>query len=203
MNIYLKNITKQYEDKPVLNQLNLEMADGKITCIMGPSGIGKTTLLHIIMGLVKPDSGKVEGTKDKKITAVFQENRLCEEIGAVKNVKMVCDKKVTEHMIKKEFNEVGLQDYDNKKTLELSGGMKRRVAIVRAVMAESDIIIMDEPFKGLDEKLKEQVINYIKHKTKGKTLIIVTHNKDEVKALSADLIILEKDSLGISAAYCE
>ncbi len=70
--------------------------------------------------------------------------------------------------------------------------MKRRVAIVRAVLAESDIIIMDEPFKGLDEKLKEQVINYVKNKTKGKTVIVVTHNKEEVEALSAELVILNR-----------
>ncbi len=190
MNLYLRNITKQYEGNLVLNQLNLEFKEGKITCIMGPSGIGKTTLINIIMGLVKPDYGKIEGTEGRKISVVFQENRLCEGIGAVENVKMVCDKKVSELKIKQEFEEVGLLDYENKRTLELSGGMRRRVALVRAVMAESDIIIMDEPFKGLDEKLKGQVINYMKRKTRGKTLIIVTHNKEEVEALSADLIVL-------------
>ncbi|QHQ60382.1 ATP-binding cassette domain-containing protein [Anaerocolumna sedimenticola] len=188
--IYIKNLTKQYEGTPVLNQLNLEIKEGKITCIMGPSGIGKTTLINILMGLVKADSGVVDGLDGKKFAAVFQENRLCEEIGAILNVKMVCDKKVTESRIKKELESVGLIDYEKKKVNELSGGMKRRVAIVRAVMANSDIIIMDEPFKGLDDKLKIQVINYIKQKTGGKTLIVITHNKEEVEAFSADLIEL-------------
>ncbi len=191
MNICLKNITKKYEDTLGLNQVSLEFAEGETACIMGPSGIGKTTLINIIMGLVKADSGTLTGLEGKKIAAVFQENRLCEEIDAVHNVKLVCNKNVTELQIKEEFKEVGLLEYENKKTRELSGGMKRRVAIVRAVMAESDIIIMDEPFKGLDEKLKEQVINYIRRKTRGKTVIVVTHNKEEVDALSARLILLE------------
>ncbi|MGB8455471.1 MAG: ATP-binding cassette domain-containing protein [Anaerocolumna sp.] len=192
MNICLRNITKQYEDTLVLNQVNLEIKEGKITCIMGPSGIGKTTLIHIIMGVVKADSGILEGLKDKRITAVFQEDRLCEGVGAIHNVKMVCDKKVSELQIKQDFNEVGLLDYENKKIRDLSGGMKRRVAMVRAVMAESDIIIMDEPFKGLDDKLKEQVIHYIKRKTKDRTLIVVTHNREEVEALGGELIVLGK-----------
>ena len=186
MNINLRNITKQYETIPVLNQLYLEIKEGKTTCIMGPSGVGKTTLIHILMGLVQADSGVIEGVEGRRFAAVFQENRLCEEIGAVLNIKMVCDKKVTEAQIKKELEAVGLLDYEKKKVNELSGGMKRRVAIVRAVMADSDIIIMDEPFKGLDDKLKGQVIDYIKRKTIGKTLVVITHNKEEVEALSAD-----------------
>lgn len=192
LNICLKNITKQYDNTYVLNHVNLEFGEGKITCIMGPSGGGKTTLVNIIMGFVKPDSGIINGLEDKRIAAVFQEDRLCEGIGAVQNVKMVCDKKVSEHQIKKDFSEVGLSDYENKKVRDLSGGMKRRVAIVRAVMAQSDIIIMDEPFKGLDDKVRQHVIDYIKQKTKGKTLIVITHNKEDVEALSGELIILDK-----------
>ncbi|WMJ85299.1 ATP-binding cassette domain-containing protein [Anaerocolumna sp. MB42-C2] len=187
--INVRNLTKKYDGIPVLNQLNLEIKEGNITCIMGPSGIGKTTLINILMGLVKADSGVIEGVAGKKFAAVFQENRLCEEISAILNIKMVCNKKVTESQIKNELESVGLTDYE-KKVNELSGGMKRRVAIVRAVMANSDIIIMDEPFKGLDNKLKNQVIDYVRQKTKGKTLIVITHNKEEVEALFADLISL-------------
>jgi NitT/TauT family transport system ATP-binding protein len=190
MSIQLINITKKYENLTVLEHVNLEIAENKITCIMGPSGCGKTTLLHILLGLIKEDSGRIVGLSDKKITAVFQENRLCEGIHAIKNVQMVCDKHITVDMIKKEFNDVGLLDYENKPVANLSGGMKRRVAIVRAIIPKSNVIIMDEPFKGLNLELKEQVIEYVKQKTIGKTVIIVTHDDYEVEALSADLIRL-------------
>ena len=190
MNIQLKDISKSYNNTVVLNKLDIEIKKHQITCIMGPSGVGKTTLIYIILGLVEADSGSIVGLSGKKFAAVFQENRLCEGINAIKNVQLVCEKTITDFQIKEEFRKVLLSEYDNKPVSELSGGMKRRVAIVRALLSESDIIIMDEPFKGLDEELKIQVINYIKYKTKGKTVIIITHDKEEVDALSAELINL-------------
>lgn len=193
MNIILRNLSKQYNNIPVLNQLNLEIMEGRVSCIMGPSGKGKTTLLHLLMGLVKPDSGRIDGIKGKKFAAVFQEDRLCENVNAIQNIKMVCNRKVTDIYVTEELKEVGLAGYEEKRVSELSGGMKRRVAIVRAVMAESDILIMDEPFKGLDDELKKQVIQYIKDKTAGKTLIVVTHNLEEANALSAKIILLGAD----------
>lgn len=189
MNIKLKNITKSFENKIVLNNINVEIAEHRITCIMGPSGIGKTTLINILMGLVKADVGVVEGLDGRKIAAVFQEDRLCEAIDAIKNVQLVCKKDISTK-IRDEFKLVGLSDYENKPVYVLSGGMKRRVAIVRAIMAESDVIIMDEPFKGLDDESKYKVIDYIKNKTVGKTVIIITHDKEIVSSLSAELICL-------------
>lgn len=191
MNIILKNITKQYNHTFVLEQFNLELAEGKITCLMGPSGSGKTTLLSILMGLVKADSGAVYGLEGKKIASVFQEDRLCEGISALQNVKLVCSRKINDNQIIEELVKVGLKGIESKKVSELSGGMKRRVAVVRAVMAESDLVVMDEPFKGLDETLKSQIIEYVKHKTAGKTVIIVTHERVEAEELSADITLLD------------
>lgn len=190
MNIQLKDISKSYNNTVVLNKIDIEIKEHQITCIMGPSGVGKTTLIYILMGLVEADAGSIAGVSGKKFAAVFEENRLCEGINAIKNVQLVCENTITDLQIKKEFREVGLSEYENKPVAELSGGMKRRVAIVRALLPESDIIIMDEPFKGLDEELKNQVINYVKYKTKGKTVIIITHDKEEVDTLSAKLIML-------------
>jgi NitT/TauT family transport system ATP-binding protein len=190
MSIQLIDVTKKYDNLTVLNHINLEIKENKITCIMGPSGCGKTTLLHILLGLVTKDSGDIKGLNNKIISAVFQENRLCEGFYAIKNVQIVCDRHMTTDMIKNEFMDVGLVDYENKPVSELSGGMKRRVAIVRALIARSDVIIMDEPFKGLNDEIKDQVMGYVKRKTLGKTVIIVTHDKLEVEALSADLIRL-------------
>lgn len=190
MSIELCEITKSFNNKIVLNHLDIKFKDKHITCIMGPSGGGKTTLLHIIMGILKADDGNIKGITGKKITAVFQEDRLCESIDAVNNVLLVCDKKVSAEEVKKEFREVNLTDYEGKPTIELSGGMKRRVAIVRALLPESDIIIMDEPFKGLDEELKIKVIEYVKKKAVGKTVLMVTHDKEEAEALKAEIVSL-------------
>lgn len=188
MNIQLKDVSKQYGNTMVFNKLNIEIKENKITCIMGPSGVGKTTLIHILMGLVKPDLGKIEGLVGKKVTAVFQEDRLCEGMDAIKNVQLVCDSKITKEQIKREFLEVGLYEYEKKAVSELSGGMKRRVAVVRALMPDCEIVIMDEPFSGLDDQNKDQVIEYVKRKTIGKTVIVVTHDKEDVDHLLAELI---------------
>lgn len=190
MSIRFIQITKKYKETIVFQDFSTEFAEHETICIMGSSGGGKTTLLHILMGLVKPDAGKVEGMEGKRMAAVFQENRLCEGLDALKNVQMVCDKKTTPETIEAEFEKVGLKEYKNKPVSALSGGMKRRVAIVRALMAVSDVVIMDEPFKGLDEELKEQVMDYVKVKTQGKTLLVVTHEKTEAEALNAMIINL-------------
>lgn len=190
LNIRLTKVSIGFQSKTVFRHLNLEIAEHRITCIMGPSGVGKTTLIHMIMGLLKPEEGKIEGLEGRKIAAVFQEDRLCEAADAITNVQIVQKNKVSAEIIKAEFAKVGLTDYENKPVSQLSGGMKRRVAIVRALSAESDIIIMDEPLKGLDEALKLQVTNYIKDKVQGKTVIIVTHDKEDITVFDAELITL-------------
>ena len=124
---------------------------------MGPSGIGKTTLAKILMGLTKPDKGRIEGMTGRKLAAVFQEDALIEHWDAVKNIQLVCQGSISREMIQDEFDCIGLKDYNDKPVSQLSGGMRRRVAILRSIMAESDFIIMDEPFKGLDDGLKERL----------------------------------------------
>jgi NitT/TauT family transport system ATP-binding protein len=190
MSILVKDITKYYNNVPVLKGCTLELKEEKITCIMGPSGSGKTTLLRILMGLTQADSGLIEGLNNKRITAVFQEDRLCGYLDSITNIKLVCRKELGIERIQVELKAVGLADIQNKKVSHLSGGMKRRVAIVRAMLADSDIIVMDEPFKGLDEQLKCQVIEYVKQKSMGKTVVIVTHDKKEVEQLEAELVYL-------------
>lgn len=190
MSIIIKDISKSYGNTVVFENLNLKIKHYQITAIMGASGVGKTTLLNILLGLEEPDTGKVEGLEEKKIVAVFQENRLVESLDSIRNVQVVCKKDFSRNELLEEFKQVGLEDTENKPVSELSGGMKRRVAIVRAVFVDADIIVMDEPFKGLDVGLKSKVIKYIKDKTKGKTVIIVTHNLDEVSELGAEKVYL-------------
>lgn len=188
MKIEIEGLKKSYKDKLVFKDLNLTFEVGKITCIMGRSGCGKTTLLNILLNLIKADEGQIKGLEGKLFSAVFQENRLCENFSVIDNIALIMKNPVNRERITYALNEVGLFQEGEKRVSTLSGGMKRRVAIVRAVMARSDVVIMDEPFKGLDEKTRDLVINYIKSNTKGKTVIITTHNLEEIKLLEANLI---------------
>lgn len=191
MEVQLVKINKSFDGMQVLKDVDMTFPEGAITCIMGVSGIGKTTLMNILMGIVKPDSGDILGVRGKRIAAVFQESRLIEHWDAVKNILLVSGKEVTARMVEKHLNEVGLWEYDNKPVRNLSGGMKQRVAIVRAILAESDILIMDEPFQGLDKELKQQAIEYVQNHTKGKTVIFITHEEDEARQLYAGLVLLK------------
>jgi len=198
MDIYVKDLTKSFGGNLVLSRLNITLPEKERTCIMGPSGCGKTTLLNILMGLVPPDEGSVEGVPRLK-SAVFQEDRLCEDFYAVLNVRLVCGKRTDNRQILSHLESIGLNLKDDmaKPVSEFSGGMKRRVAIVRAVMAHSEILFLDEPFKGLDGDTKKLTIDYVKKQTEGKTVIIVTHDTAEVEALDGNLLTpwMDKSSL--------
>lgn len=190
MDIIFNHIVKKYEDKTVLDDITISFLEGKMNCLMGPSGSGKTTVINLIMGLIKPNSGEIIGCNNKKIAAVFQENRLIEHWDACKNITLVCDKSVTKEEVIRELNKVGIVDCEKKAVQDFSGGMKRRVALVRAILAQSDLLIMDEPFKGLDEAMKHQVIEYVKQNVQGKTVIVVTHDKEEASQLEANTVYL-------------
>lgn len=180
--LVLENICKKYGEKTVLQDVSFVFPGGQRTCIMGPSGCGKTTLLRIILGLEIPDSGTMTG-RPGRLSAVFQENRLFEDFSALSNVAAVCSKedkgKIEEHLIA-----LGLGDSLTKPVRTLSGGMKRRVAIARAVLAPGDLMILDEPFTGLDKDTKAVVLEYLKTHTQGRTLILVTHDHAERDALA-------------------
>lgn len=191
MDIIIKNLTKSYHGKLVLDNLNKNIKGNEFNCLMGESGIGKTTLINIIMGLVDKDNGEITGVEGKKISAVFQEDRLCEDFDAVSNIRLVCDKKVSDEEIIQVLQDIQLGDSLNKKVLLFSGGMKRRLAIARAIIAESEIVIMDEPFKGLDMELYKKTILYVKEKLKGKTVIIITHREEECEILGGNIIYIQ------------
>jgi NitT/TauT family transport system ATP-binding protein len=174
----VRNLFKSYGENPVLTGLNAEFPDGEFTALMGASGAGKTTLLRLLMGLERPDSGEIIGVP-QRISAVFQEDRLPENFSAVAAVKMVTGRKVPEAEIIKELNAVGLQGHTDRPVRKLSGGMRRRVAVVRAILADHEAIFLDEALTGLDDGNREAMLDYILRKSKGKTLVAVTHNGDE------------------------
>ncbi len=187
--IKITDLTKQFDGKLVIDHLNAELKPGRVTTIMGTSGCGKTTLAMILMGLVQPDSGKITGLERKKLSAVFQEDRLVDHLSAIDNIKMVLGPHADEREIERQLNLVHLKGaLITKPTAQLSGGQKRRVAIVRAIMAESDFICLDEPFKGLDADTKQWVMEYVKDSIAGKTTLLITHDGAEKEFFEGDYI---------------
>ena len=185
--IVVSGLSKNFDDLVVLKDFDAVFKAGELSCIMGVSGGGKTTLLNILLGLLHQDSGEIYGLP-KKISCVFQEDRLCEDFSAVTNVRIACGMDVDKTEIEAQLKNVGLGDSIYRPVRELSGGMKRRVAIVRALMTPSDLIIMDEPFKGLDDSTKQNVVQFVKRQISGRTAIMVTHDEEEVELMGGSLI---------------
>lgn len=191
MSIELKNITKTFDGKAVLNNFSLNINDCENIAVMGESGSGKTTLLNIIAGLISADYGKVLGLEGKKLAFVFQEDRLAENFTVYRNIKLACGNNVTVKNIEAALVETGLEkEILTAKVSTLSGGMKRRVSIIRALLCDSDILLLDEPTKGLDEQNKRIVTDYILRNSKNKTVIWVTHDEEEAGCVSDRIIVI-------------
>ncbi|SEK45804.1 NitT/TauT family transport system ATP-binding protein [Butyrivibrio sp. ob235] len=184
MTIDLENISKSYGARKVLENFNLEIENDHSYVITGASGSGKTTLIRILLSLEEPDSGRVHLMGDYKYPylnagVVFQENRLCEQFSAVQNVVMV-NKKNSVKVAEEELLRLLPEDAIHKPVSELSGGMKRRVAIVRACAIPSDMLIMDEPFTGLDLDNRIKAIEYIREKQGRNPLLITSHDMESL-----------------------
>ena len=184
-----ENITKRFGEVTVLDGFTHDFEDGAVNVIMGASGCGKSTLLAILMGVMEPDSGAVTGN-DVRLSAVFQEDRLSENLTVLSNIRLVLGKKAGRDMLISELAKVGLSDCADKPARDLSGGMKRRTALLRALLVEYDILFLDEPFKGLDADTKRTVMEYTKRKTAGKTVILVTHDREEAVFFGGEIIEL-------------
>ena len=192
MTVQLKNICKSYDNRQVLNNISMAIPAGKFTCIMGASGIGKTTLLKIILGIIKPDSGSIKASSAIKISTVFQEDRLLESETALRNVLFVTSSsRANTARAEQLLKRAGLEEFMHKKTATLSGGMKRRVCICRALIADYDLLILDEPYKGLDETTKENMIQLILDCVpKTAAALCVTHDTSEAIRLGGHVITL-------------
>ena len=159
--------------RQALRQLSLHLEDGEFATIVGSNGAGKSTLLHLMAGELAPDSGTVEGLAGKRLTAVFQEDRLCENLNPVSNLRLVTPA-LSRTAAAEALAAVGLTDCQRQPARELSGGMRRRVAILRALLAEYDLLFLDEPFKGLDQETKEIVMADTRRRCAGRTVRCVT-----------------------------
>ena len=186
--IIIRNLSKSFGDKRVLEGFNLTVPDGGICCIMGESGCGKSTLIKLIMGIYAPDGGEIAGVPGK-IAAVFQEDRLCEDFSALTNVRITAARGVTSARISEEFRALGLEGNEKTPARQLSGGMRRRVALIRAFMTDAPLIILDEPFTGLDPDNRALAIDYVRAHRSGKTIILVTHDASDADALVAEQVV--------------
>ncbi len=182
----LTNISHSYDGTPVLDHFNLTLLPGQRIALMGPSGIGKTTVLRIILGLLTPDAGTVENAFSET-AVVFQEPRLLPWRTAVENVNLVLgDHPDTLPRARQLLAQLGLAGAADKYPRELSGGMQQRLAIARALAPEGDLLILDEPFKAMDEALRNQVMERIAQTDAA--ILLVTHEEAEAAALGCSIL---------------
>ena len=179
--IKINNLTFSHGDKNIFNNFSLEIKEGEKIWLSAPSGFGKTTLIKLILGLLKPQSGTVE-LNGLTPSVVFQENRLLPFYTILKNIELVGGDK---ELGKSNLHSLGIGDTENLYPSSLSGGMKRRAAIARALSVPFDLLILDEPFNGIDENNLILTADRIKEIAKDKTVILISHNPEEAELLGA------------------
>lgn len=186
----VKNISKKFDSLKVLKNISLQINDDEILAIIGPSGCGKSTLLNIVAGLIKADSGHVEGADDA-IAYIFQDDRLLPWRTVFENISLVNDKKD-----KKEITElidaVGLTGFEDYLPEQLSGGMKKRCGIARAFYYKSKLLLLDEPFQGLDYSLRQEMLSMLLSVWKKHTqsVLFITHEIDDALSVASRIIVL-------------
>ncbi len=201
--IQIKSVSKSFGEKIIFKSLNMEFPEKGIVCVMGASGFGKTTLLRLIAALDSPDSGEINfyihGNKIKcpAISVVFQETRLFEWLTVKENCTVVMDKHKNTSYADEILEKLYLSNEKDKYPSQLSGGMRQRVSIARALCHGGNIFLLDEPFKGLDFSLRESVMNTLveninPEKNEG-LCIIVTHDIREAVKI-ADTIFVFNDT---------
>lgn len=184
----IRHLCKSFDGKVVLDHVSLTLESGGTACLMAPSGRGKTTLLRCIAGLEAPDSGQITDLPER-IAYVFQEDRLCDGFSAVDNIRLVTGKALGEGEIRRHLEELGLAGSLDQPVRELSGGMRRRVVISRAVCFGAGLLLLDEPFKGLDDEARQQTADYILRHRGAAAILCVTHDREDAAALGgADIV---------------
>ena len=181
--IRVENLNFSFGRKAVFKNLNFSMEEGETLCLFGESGIGKSTIVKLICGLLKPDGGKIfVGTNNFRV--VFQEDRLLPFLTVRENAGMFGTPESSEALIE----DLGLSDAADLYPNQLSGGMARRAALARALAGKGDIYIFDEPFNGMDEENIKKSALLIEKYTEGKTVIFVLHDKEEAVKLGCRII---------------
>ncbi len=188
MPIELKHICKSYGEKSVLKDVTLTLIEG-VTCLMAPSGAGKTTLLRLMLGLEKPDSGSVRGMPERA-AVLFQEDRLVESLTVRKNLRLALGEGCPAERMEKMLSSLGLEAALEQPVATLSGGMKRRAALARALLYDAPVLLLDEPFKGLDAENRRLAQAAVRGAAGGRIVLVITHDGKDCEALQGRVVKL-------------
>lgn len=188
MAIKLEQLSKSWSGEILYDHFSFTFEENRITGLMGASGSGKTTLLNMIAGIVPPDNGCISGISSNQIAYIFQEDRLLPWRTVRENVTFVL-KEPNNRKVDEVLKALGILDVADAYPKSLSGGMRKRVAIARAFCYPASLLLMDEPFSGLDKKLKYKIMNDLKKlwEITPKTIIFVSHNQDELEFLCSEI----------------
>lgn len=198
----IDRLSFSYNDKPVYKDFSLQIDEGKVLCVMGNSGGGKTTLLNCISGQLAYEGSILYGQYADKsidetvISYVFQQPRLIPSLTVKGNIEFVLfgeDKEAREKKTSDIIKKLALEDCANSYPCKISGGQASRVALARALVRDCDVLLMDEPFKGLDIKLKRQILDFLIPLIENKTVIFVTHDVEEALVAADKIIVISND----------
>ena len=189
MQLSVEHLHKAYGGRPVLQDVSFSAGPG-VTCIMAPSGAGKTTLLRILLGLERADGGVVRGLEGRCVSAVFQEDRLLEQLTGLENLHFVLGPAYNAAAASALLERLGLTELGEKPVRQFSGGMKRRLALARALSVPFDLLALDEPFTGLDVENRRRALSCIREMAAGKTVLLVTHDVSDAEELDARIVTL-------------
>lgn len=199
--IECKDVAKSFDDQLVFSHLNMRIEEGERICLMAPSGCGKTTLLRMVLGLESYDSGTLINPHTSSMAVVFQEDRLCDALSAVDNVALVCKPGVSRRALRSMLCEVLPDEVLDKQVAYLSGGQRRRVALVRAFACDARLLVLDEPFSGLDSTTRSEVAQFMLRHQNNATLLVSTHGEHDHVSLHARVIrlneIAQLSSIGV------
>lgn len=191
--ISLERITKSYE-KELYKEFSYAFPTEGIICLFAPSGYGKTTLFRLMLGLDKPESGRIMGMDNLRTSVVFQEDRLLPWLSGKENLLAVSK---DEALCEKLIEEFGLQEDILKYPDQMSGGIRRQVSIMRALLYDGDVFFLDEPFQAIDVVKREEIITILKKRLRGKLTFFITHHLDEVYAFADCMLILQGTPLQV------
>ncbi len=185
--IKIEDLSFSYDgETEILKNFSASFKKGERVCISAPSGKGKTTLLKLICSLEKPQTGKIEFENKYKISYSPQYNDLFPWYSALKNVSLVSSEETAE----KWLTLFGLSESLSKKPSELSGGMKKRVSLAKAAAFEPDVLLLDEPFNGIDSELKAKIMDSLKENFKSRLIIFTSHSEEEISSFATRTINL-------------
>lgn len=196
MNFSAEHLSKSYQGQLVLSDVSVLLKTGERLCLMGPSGCGKTTLCRILAGLEQADSGIITGFGNVRLSMVFQEDRLASHLSAVENTALALYGRDGKNLAADALCHLGITGEDLKKPVrQLSGGQRRRVALARAMLAPGELLILDEPFHGLDKQTRSLAVSFVIAKQGLRPLLCVTHEEAEAEALGGQRLVLPAPSL--------